>query len=53
MITPIDGFSVTRDGDVISLVLSNRYGDSEEFQFNPEDARKIGEGLLMYSLGDE
>jgi hypothetical protein len=53
MITPIDGFSVQRVDDVVIMVLSNRYGEAEEFRFNPEDARKIGEGLLMYSLGDE
>ena len=47
MITPIDGFTVERVGDMVVLILSNRYGEGEQYEFGLEDSRRIGEGLVF------
>jgi hypothetical protein len=49
MIAPIDGFSVTRTEDTVILVLSNRYGQIEQYPFSKEDAHLIGTALVANS----
>jgi len=47
MISPVDGFTIERVGDMVVLILSNRYGEGDQYEFNLEDSRRIGEGLVF------
>lgn len=47
---PVDGFTVERSGGRVALTLSNRYGQSDRYLFDPDDAGRIGEALLIASV---
>ena len=47
---PVDGFTVERNGGQVVLVLSNRYGQSDRYLFESEDATRIGEALMIAAV---
>jgi hypothetical protein len=47
---PVDGFTVSRVGDRVILILTSRYGTGEQYEFDPEDAYRIGDALIECSL---
>jgi hypothetical protein len=48
----VDGFTVQRIGEVVVIILSNRYGDSDQYELTVPDARKIGEALILSTEND-
>ena len=43
---PVDGYTVQVDGSSVSLILSDRYGEGEEYTLDPESASRIGHALI-------
>lgn len=42
---PVDGFTVERDGTLIAVTLSNRYGHADRFVFEATDAIRLARVL--------
>jgi hypothetical protein len=45
---PVDGFTVCYDGDLVVLILSNRYGRGDRYEFEAKDALRIGKALVDF-----
>jgi hypothetical protein len=47
---PVDGFSVEHTPGLVTLILSNRYGEGERYTLNAIDAGKVGLAMLTQAL---
>jgi hypothetical protein len=47
---PVDGFSVEHTPGAVTLILSNRYGEGEQYTLDPVSAGRIGLAMLTQAL---
>ena len=49
MTEPVDGYTVWHEQGKVIMILSNRYGDDEQYTFKPDDAATLATALLTHA----